>query len=159
VVAYSGAPPPPPPTPAAFTTASLSISPTGINPGETVTISVLASNTGEEAGIYTLTLIINGTVEARQRIVLAGSASQTVSFTISRHQAGTYSVDINGASGYFTVGAAAPSATTLIPNPQPLAEPSGQLIGGILAATAAAITIPLLLRRRRSREITANRAG
>ena len=152
VVAYSGTPPPPP-APAAFTTTSLSISPTTVNTGEPVTISVLATNIGEEAGIYTITLRINGTVEATQRIVLAGSASQTVSFTTSRYQVGSYSVDVNGIPGYFTVSAAAtPPPTTPTPTPQPPAGPSRWLIGGILAAAVTAVTILLVLRRRRSQQ-------
>lgn len=147
IIAYSGTPPSPS-APAAFTTGSLSISPTFANTGQPVTISVVVTNIGAEAGICTLTLKINGSVEATDRITLAGGESKTVTFTTRQHQAGSYSVDVNGITGSFTVEEAPTSPAT-----PPLAptKPSWWLVGGIIAAVVMAITIPLMLRRRRSR--------
>ncbi len=149
ILAYTGTPPPPP-APAAFTTSSLSVSPAKASIGKPVTISVVVTNIGEEAGIYTVTLKINGSVEATERITLAGGNSKTITFTTTQYQAGTYSVDVNGTTGSFTVeaGPLSPSPTPA-PTPPP-AKPSWWLIGSVIAAVVMAITIPLVLRRRRS---------
>lgn len=150
IMAYTGAPPPPP-APAAFTTSSLNISPPKADIGEPVTISVLVTNIGEEAGIYTVTLNINGVVAATERITLAGDASKTASFTTSQYQAGTYSVNVNGITGSFTVEVVPSPPPTPAPAPEPPAKPSWWLIGSIIAAVVMAITIPLAFRRRRER--------
>lgn len=94
--------PAPPPPPAAFTTSALNISPLETDIGETVTISALVTNTGELEGSYSVTLAKNGVVEETAEITLA-SGSQTVTFSTAGDEAGTYSVDVNGLEGSFTV--------------------------------------------------------
>ncbi len=90
------------PTPAAFTTSTLDISPLETDIGETVTVSVLVTNTGELEGSYSLNLTINGTVVETREITLA-SGSQTVTFSTVGDEAGPYSVEVNGLEGSFTV--------------------------------------------------------
>lgn len=92
----------PPPAPAAFTPSSLSISPLEANIGETVNISVLVTNTGEQEGNYIVTLKINEVIEETREITLAGG-SETVTFTTTKDKAGTYSVDVNGLYSSFEV--------------------------------------------------------
>jgi len=94
--------PVPPPAPAAFTPSSLSISPLEANIGETVSISVLVTNTGEQEASYIVTLKINEMIEETREVTLAGG-SETVTFTTTRDEAGTYSVDVNGLYGSFEV--------------------------------------------------------
>jgi predicted GH43/DUF377 family glycosyl hydrolase len=146
ILAYSGTPPPPP-TPAAFAIGSLSVSPVIVNTGQPVTISVVVTNIGEEAGIYTVTLKIDGAVEATERITLTSGDSKTVTFTTRQYQAGSYSVDVNSLTGLFTVEVAPSPPTT---PPLTPAKPSWWLVGSIIAAVVMAVTIPLVLRRRRS---------
>jgi len=147
--------------PAAFTSSSLSISPLEVDTGETVTIRVLMTNTGEEAGSHTVILKINGVVEETKEITLAGDASKAVTFITSRDKAGNYSVDVDGLAGSFTV------KEVVLPPAPPTAPPEVKamnwwLIGGIItgviiigvfawwAATRRKAQLTRLLRRRGS---------
>ncbi len=94
-------------TPAAFTTSALSISPFEAESGESLTISVLVTNTGEGTGTYEATLRIDNEIVASQEVSLVGSVSQEIIFTTSRDSAGTYNVDVNGVTGSFVVKEAA----------------------------------------------------
>jgi len=82
---------------------SLLISPTEVSRGETVRISVDIVNTGDVMITYTLTLKINGVVEATKEVTLAGGESATVTFEVARDVAGTYNVEVDGLKGAFTV--------------------------------------------------------
>ena len=131
--------PTPMPSPADFTVTDLAIAPEEANIGEEITVSVLVANLGDLEGMHLVTLKINDGVAATSDITLAGDSSQRVSFTIQKGVPGIYNVDVNGLLGTFKVAGAAP------------ANWNWWLIGGIIAAVAAAITIPLVLRRRRRR--------
>ena len=138
-----------PPTPAAFASSSLSISPSEVNIGKSVSISVLLTNEGEEKGSYLVTLKINGVEEETKERTLAGGASETVVFNTSRNEVGTYSVDVNGLSGSFTVKEAALPA----PPPPIASTPSSGInwavVAPIIGAVFLAIFLPIRLRRRR----------
>jgi len=84
--------------PAAFTSSSLVISPAEVQPNEPVTI------TGTEDS-YTAVLKINGVKEAEKMVAVAAGSSQSVSFTVAKNKAGSYSVVVDGLSGSFTVAA------------------------------------------------------
>ncbi len=92
-----------PPVPAAFTISSLGVSPSEVAPAEVVTIAVSVANTGGESGSYTVVLKIDGVKEAEERVTIAAGSSQAVSFSVTREEAGTYSVDVNGLTGSFMV--------------------------------------------------------
>ncbi|MBA7641139.1 hypothetical protein ES703_48812 [subsurface metagenome] len=92
-----------PPAPAAFTVSSLAVSPGEVAPSEEVNISVLVANTGDESGSYTVVLKIDGVKEAEERVTVAAGSSQTVSFSVTKEEAGSYSVDVSGLTGSFTV--------------------------------------------------------
>jgi hypothetical protein len=91
-----------PAVPAAFTTSALNISPLEADVGETVTVSVLVTNTGEEEGSYSLALKLNGTVIETQQVTMAGG-SQEVVFSLIGGDAGSYTVAVDGLEGSFTV--------------------------------------------------------
>ena len=130
-----------PPTPAAFTTSSLSVAPVEVNIGEPVNISVLVTNTGEEAGSCTVSIKINGVIEGAGKITLAGGASQTLTFTTSRDEADTYSVDVDGLLGSFTVKKAPPWTA--------LSKVNWVIFGPIIAVVVfLAILLAIRLRRR-----------
>ncbi len=93
------------PRPAAFTTGALSISPTEVDIGESVTISTRITNTGDLTGSYKVTLRIDGALVTTRDVTLAGGVSQMLTFTTSEDTAGTYTVTVNGKSGTFTVKA------------------------------------------------------
>ncbi|GAI70640.1 unnamed protein product, partial [marine sediment metagenome] len=128
-----------PPEPAAFSLSSLAVEPTGVKPGEAVTVSIVVANTGGESGSYTVVLKIDGVKEAEEMVTIAAGESQEVSFSVTREEAGTYTVDVDGLSGSFTV---------LL-----LVEPPGvnwALNGGIIGAVVivAGLIIFLVFRRR-----------
>ena len=100
--------PPPPPAPAAFTVSNLSVQPAEVQPGQTVTVAVLVANTGGESGSHTVVLKINEVKEAEKTVTIAAGASQTVSFSVTRQEAGTYTVTADGLSGSFAVVAPPP---------------------------------------------------
>ena len=135
---------PPSTAPAAFTTGSLGISPPEVSGGEAVTISVFLANDGEADGSYTTTLKINGIVAETREVSLVGGTSETVTFTTSQSEAGTYSIEVNGLPGSFTVkeGASPPIAAA----PAPPGERNWWLTRGVIIAIAAAIAIPLAIR-------------
>ncbi|MBA7541395.1 hypothetical protein ES705_33707 [subsurface metagenome] len=107
-------PPPPPPAPARFTIRSLAVSPSELAPGEEVNISVLVANIGGKSGSYTVVLKIDGVKEAEERVTIAAGRSQSVSFTVSKEDAGSYIVVVDGLSGSFTV-------TPVVVPPEPAA--------------------------------------
>jgi hypothetical protein len=111
------------PKPAAFSLSSLTISPNEVAIGESVTTSVNVANTGEQAGNYSLTLKVDGAVEATKDITVAAAASQEVTFTTAKDLPGSHSVDINGLTGTFVVKEA-PSAPPAPPTPSTPPAPS-----------------------------------
>jgi len=117
-------PPPPPPAPADFSISSLNIFPDKIDVGGSVTISVLVTNTGGQVGSYEVVLRIDGVVEKSKGITLDAGAGAPVTFNVSKDTAGTYSVDVNGLTGSFTVKEVA----------APVKPINWPLIGGIIAA-------------------------
>ena len=120
---------------ARFEFANLSISPNMVGPGESVTIEVEVSNTSDLEGSCLVKLLIDGVEEATQELTIAPGATETVVFTVLRKASATYSVEIDGVAGEFTVTS----------SPFPWA-----LLAGIVAVpVAAVIVVPLFIRRRR----------
>jgi hypothetical protein len=101
-------PPPPPPRPAEFVLSDLSITPSQVNVTETVSITITASNVGEQTGSYTVTLWINDVVEATRTITLEGGKSVEVTFKVTKDDPGTYNVKVDELTGRFEVKAPAP---------------------------------------------------
>ena len=127
-----------PAAPAAFEIGSLSISPTEVDIGETVNITVLVANTGSEAGNYKVILKINGVVEAGKDVALNPDASKQVSFSTSKNTAGTYSVAVNGLIGSFIVKQKPP-----VP-----AKPVNWPVVGGIAAVIVGLLVFFWIRRR-----------
>jgi len=121
---------PPAPAPAAFSVSSLSVLPAEVEPGETVTIAVSVANTGGEAGSYQVTLVINDLVEATKEVTVRAGLSKEVTFSVTKEEAGTYTVAVDGLSGSFTV----------VPVVVPPAPPgiNWPLIGGIIGVVPPA---------------------
>jgi nitrous oxidase accessory protein NosD len=101
-------PPPPPPAPAAFSISGLSVKPAEVEPGEAVTVSVSVTNTGGTEGSYTVVLSLNGVKEAEKRVTLSAGAGLTVTFSVTREEAGTCTVTVDGLSDSFAVVAPPP---------------------------------------------------
>jgi hypothetical protein len=139
---------------AAFTSSKLSVSPSEVYIGETVTISVLIINTGDGAGSYTVTLKLNGVLEATKDVILKAGASGEVTFSTVKDVAGSYSVEVDGLSGSFTVKEKPapplpPPPAPPPPTPPPAPVINWPLIWGIVGAVViVGIIIFLVVRRR-----------
>ena len=120
------APEVPPPAPAIFSLSNLSIQPAEVQPQEAVIITVSVANTGGMEGSYTAVLKIEGAKEAEKNVTVAAGDSQSVSFSVSREDAGSYSVVVDGLSGSFTIVA--------LPAPPVAPALNWPLLGGIAAA-------------------------
>lgn len=111
-------------SPASFTIADLSVTPSEVNIGESVSISVLVTNTGDLTGVYEVNIKIDNVVAQTKDVTLDGGDSETISFSVTPDSAGDCTVDVNGLSGKFTVKAPAP---TPISEPTPAPEPTPAL--------------------------------
>ena len=155
--------------PAEFTASSLTISPSAVETGEKVTISAIVTNAGDLAGEFEATLKINGVVAATETITLGGGAIGKVTFTAVKGASGTYTVDVSGQTGQFTVTgvtremeitvpswsielpaapAPTPTAPTVTPAPPAPAPAPGVnvwLLVGIALATAIVVGLVLWL--------------
>jgi len=132
------------PPPAAFQISSLGVSPTEVEIGEAVDITILVANTGGQSGSYQVILKINGVAEADKEVILDAGASKRVSFTTSKEAAGSYSVDVNGVTGAFKVKQK--PTPPFVPTP---AKPnSWWLIAIIIAAAALAASLVYVFREK-----------
>jgi hypothetical protein len=155
-VAPPTTPPPPQPKPATFVVSNMSVAPLTIKTGETSTIVVTVTNTGEQQGSYKVNLMVNSAVENTSEVTLAGAASQKVTFTLTKSTAGTYSIAVDKLTS--TVIVEAPPPTTAPPTTEPAAPvtppPTSHvavLIGIIVAAIVVlGIIVYLFTRRKRS---------
>ena len=98
----------PTPVPAGFSVYGLNISPDEAGAGEPITISVKVSNVGEEAGSYSVNLIINDVFRKAETIQLSGAENTTVKFTVTEASEGSYSVKIGSLTGTYKITAATP---------------------------------------------------
>ncbi len=128
-----------------FESSDLTIAPTEVKIGETVTISVLVSNTGDLTGTYEVALKIDDMAMAIGRVTLAGGASQTVTFTSTKDVAGTYAVTVGNLSGTFVV-----KQLSVAPPPTHQAF-RWWFIGSILGAGSIVVTVVVLVLSRRSK--------
>jgi hypothetical protein len=107
-----------------FSASNLSIQPLEVQPNEAVTITLSVANTGDTEGSYNVVLKINGIKEAEKSISVAAGESQSVSFSVTKEEAGSYSVDVNGLTSSFNVVAPAtapPSTPSAAEAPAPIA--------------------------------------
>ncbi len=125
--------------PAQMSLQYLSVNPQQTAAGQPVTIVTNVVNTGDVAGSLNVVLKINGQAEQTRMISTGPQATQPVKFTVTRAEPGTYSVDVGGQKGSFTVldeQTGPSSASTVI---------------GLIAALIMAflITVAVMLFRRR----------
>jgi predicted outer membrane repeat protein len=120
----------------------MSINPKQAAVNQPVAISTNVANTGDNSVNYNVALMINGQMEQTRMVSVGPHASQPVKFTVTRAQPGTYSVDIAGQSGSFTIlgnGNRTSTSTTNV-----------GLIGILIIGFMVAIVIVLALILRRS---------
>ncbi len=139
---------------AVFRISELDISLSEVDIGQTVTISVLVTNSGNLEGTYQVTLEIDNKVVETQEVTLAGGASDIVTFKVSENAAGIYSVNTDGLSGSFVVKPAAisePAPTSTSPpthTPPPAKPINWTVLSGVIAALVAMGSLLFFLARR-----------
>jgi uncharacterized membrane protein len=114
--------------PADFQISEFDVTPSEVEAGEEVTISVQITNVGGQTGSYTLPLIINQTTEDTETVTLEKGASTTAEFKITKQTPGTYNIEIDGQIYEFTVKAASSNG-----------EPSNLIPVEYLVAVAVAV--------------------
>jgi hypothetical protein len=86
-----------------ITVSNLSISPAEINAGNKVTLAAKVNNGGTVEGSYKVDLTLNSTLVESREVKIPGLSSRNVEFTVSPEVAGTYSVNLSGLKGTFSV--------------------------------------------------------
>jgi Leucine-rich repeat (LRR) protein len=104
-----------------------------------VNITTNVVNTGDEAGSLNVALKINGKVEQARTVSVGPRGTQPVKFTVSRTQPGTYTVDIGGQKGSFTVLGAYSSNSG--------ASTAAGLIATLIAGLLVIVVVMLFRRR------------
>jgi hypothetical protein len=120
----------------------LNVRPQQAQANQPVTIFANIANSGDEAGSYTAILKVNGQVEETRTGRIGGRAAVPLKFEVLRDKPGTYNVDINGQSTYFTITdeQSRTDSSKTIP-----------LIGFFLCSIGIIVVSALLLRRMRTR--------
>jgi hypothetical protein len=96
-----------------FSVSNLTITPNQIKAGNPITISVVVSNNGSEAGTYSVILRINGMVENIIDLMLSPGASQPTTFTVNKDIGGEYYAEVDGLSGVFVIIPLVPASFTI----------------------------------------------
>jgi len=91
--------------PAEFTLSNLQVSPSTVEPGEDVTVTLTVKNTGELSGSYSADIMLDGETVETASDTLDGGASDTVSVTVSSEEEGTHTVTADGLEAQFSVEA------------------------------------------------------
>ena len=91
----------------------ISLSPTEVEPGEDIQVTIEITNTGEETGVYQFNLLLDGSLEAEFTGGLDGGEEFTESMSVSSEEEGLHTIQVNENSVNFTV--IAPSPTQRIP--------------------------------------------
>jgi len=100
---------------ASFEVSNLDLSSTGVNPGDSVTVSVDVENTGEEEGTKTVEFTIDGQIVTKD-VTLGAGESDTISTTVTKDSTGTYDVSVEDLSQSFEVSETAPEPIILSGN-------------------------------------------
>jgi len=105
----------------------LTISPSTVGCGENVMVKVEVENVGGDVGEYTVILLLNGTVEASETVMLNAGEFATVKFITIKDVAGIYEVEANELKGSFEVIPQKPaefeiSKLTVTPSEIPVVE-------------------------------------
>lgn len=88
---------------ARFEITGITVTPVEVYPGETVTVSVTITNTGDLTGSYDVTLEMGDLASQTEKVSLGGDKSETISFKVTPDAAGVYTADVNGLSSKFIV--------------------------------------------------------
>jgi len=109
------------------------------------------SNTGETAGEYEVVLKVNGTVEETRTVTVGARGTSVVTFTVIGSEPGSYDINVNGATGSFSIQQA-PAATTIpttVVAPTPIKGANWPVIGLIIGGVVLIGLVGMVFLRRR----------
>ena len=130
-----------------FAVTDLSIMPSEVYVDDSLSISVIITNTGGQSGSYELILKIDDAIESTQLVTLAPGLSKQEVFTVSEDVAGSHLVNLNGLTGRFMVKVKVPPAVV----PPPVEPINWWLVGGaIVGGLAVGLLIFFLMAKRRA---------
>jgi len=129
--------------PADFQISDLEVTPSEVEAGEEVTVSVKVTNVGGQTGSYKLQLLINQTTEETKTVTLEEGASTTTEFKIIKQTPGTYNIEIDGLVDEFTV-----RATSSNGDSSSNMFPIEYLAAALVAAAAIFAAVFFLVRKR-----------
>jgi hypothetical protein len=89
--------------PATFKSGALSVSPVIIMEKDTITVSTVISNVGDEPGVYSAVFTVNGVEKARESISIDAEESKEVSFQLAGQESGEYELAIGESHTSITV--------------------------------------------------------
>jgi uncharacterized protein (DUF58 family) len=89
--------------PASFKISHLVIQPEKVSEGEPVSISATITNSGEVEGKYTGVLRVKGIEEGAQELEVPPGETEQLNFTVVKHAAGFYPVELEHLMGRFVV--------------------------------------------------------
>ena len=133
--------------PASFTVADLLVTPEEVNFGESLSASVLVTNTGDLTDSYEVTLKIDNVITQTKQVTIDGGDSETASFSVTPDTAGRYEICIGDLLGTCEVKVpevppapvpAVSPAPVPSPAPTPAPVPSPALTPAPLPATVPA---------------------
>ena len=134
--------------PADFQISDLNVTPTEVEAGEEVTVSVKITNVGGQTGSKTLPLIINKTTEDTKTVTLEKGASTTTEFKIIKQTPGTYNIEIAGLVNEFTVRAASSNGGTSNGDSSSNMFPIEYLAAALVAVAAILVAAFFIVRKR-----------
>jgi hypothetical protein len=119
----------------------VSVNPQQATANQPVTISTNVVNNGDQGGNLNIALKINGQVEQTRMVAVGPKASQPVKFTVTKTEPGTYSIDIGGQTGSFSIPRNSGSAAPVN---------SGMIIFIVLSFLVLATVLVMVLTRKRA---------
>jgi hypothetical protein len=89
--------------PATFKISGLAIMPPVVKPGDTATVIVKITNSGNRKGNYKAILKVNDIAESSHDLTLPKGGSETVNFTVVKNNPGIYVISVDKSNGRLVV--------------------------------------------------------
>jgi DNA/RNA endonuclease YhcR with UshA esterase domain len=135
----------------AFAVPDATLGSTEIATGDSVDVTATVENTGDGSGTFTANLTVDGEVVTQESVTVDAGSSETVTFTRTFEETGTYDVGVSGTSAGTLTVSEEPTTTTTTATTTDEVSALGDVnlvLLGLLALIAAAIVGVFLYRRR-----------
>jgi len=102
------------PPPGKLEYVDLTVEPSVVEEGNPVTVTVTVTNTGGSTVTETISVVVNGSVEASQDVTLDPEQTETLTFTVTKTEVGNYVVVCGSLEATFAVRFAVKNPDTLV---------------------------------------------